>query len=45
MKLWKIQVSIMHYARLPYQTPPTQENNPAQPLGRLNPSPQQNWKP
>jgi hypothetical protein len=33
------QVSITHYAQLsypPHLTPP-RENNPAQPLGRLNP--------
>jgi hypothetical protein len=34
-------VNIMHHAQ--YPNPPPQENNPAQPLDRLNP-PQQNWK-
>jgi hypothetical protein len=29
----------------PIQSPPPQENNPAQPLGRLTTPPQQNWKP
>jgi hypothetical protein len=36
------QVSIMHHTWLPYLSP--WEHNPAQPLDKWNPYPQQNWK-